>query len=82
VRVQYLGKSGEFTARLKQLGKLPAEERKAAGQAINQAKQQLQRRIEERKAALERPNSSSVWPPSVSTSRCRAAMQSAVGCIR
>jgi phenylalanyl-tRNA synthetase alpha chain len=53
VRVQFLGKSGEFTARLKQLGKLPADERKAAGQAINQAKQQLQRALEERKAALE-----------------------------
>ncbi len=36
VRVRYLGKSGRFTERLKQLGRLPAEERKAAGQAINQ----------------------------------------------
>jgi phenylalanyl-tRNA synthetase alpha chain len=53
VRVRYLGKSGEFTARLKQLGKLPAEERKAAGQAINQAKQAFQSTLEGRKAALE-----------------------------
>ena len=53
VRVQYLGKSGEFTARLKQLGKLPAEERKAAGQQINQAKQAFQQTLEGRKAELE-----------------------------
>jgi phenylalanyl-tRNA synthetase alpha chain len=34
------------------LGKLPKEDRPAAGQAINQAKQQLQAEIEGRKAAL------------------------------
>ena len=53
VRVQYLGKSGLFTERLKQLGKLPAEERKEAGAQINQAKQAFQSALEERKAALE-----------------------------
>jgi phenylalanyl-tRNA synthetase alpha chain len=53
VRVQYLGKSGSFTERLKQLGKLPAEERKTAGQEINKAKQAFQVAIETRKTALE-----------------------------
>jgi phenylalanyl-tRNA synthetase alpha chain len=53
VRVQFLGKSGRFTERLKQLGKLPPEQRKEAGQAINRAKQQFQQRLEGRKAALE-----------------------------
>ena len=53
VRVQFLGKSGLFTERLKQLGKLPAEERKTAGQAINDAKQAFQLALEARKAALE-----------------------------
>jgi len=42
VRVRVLGKSGLLTAQLKQLGKLPKEERPAAGQAINKAKQLLQ----------------------------------------
>ena len=42
VRVRYLGKSGEFTARLKQLGKLPPDERKAAGQQINELKSKVQ----------------------------------------
>ncbi|MES9885390.1 MAG: phenylalanine--tRNA ligase subunit alpha, partial [Candidatus Sedimenticola sp. 6PFRAG1] len=53
VRVRFLGKSGELTAQLKQLGKLPKEERPAAGQAINKAKQALQEKIEQRKAGLE-----------------------------
>ena len=54
VRVQYLGKKGSLTARLKQLGGLSPEERKVAGPVINQAKQRLQSAIEARKAELER----------------------------
>lgn len=53
VRVQYLGKSGIFTERLKQLGKLPPEERKSAGQEINKAKQTFQAALESRKQAIE-----------------------------
>ncbi len=53
VRVQYLGKKGEFTAQLKALGQLPAEERKQAGQAINDAKRSFQAVLETRKDELE-----------------------------
>ncbi|ABI56118.1 phenylalanine--tRNA ligase subunit alpha [Alkalilimnicola ehrlichii MLHE-1] len=53
VRVAYLGKKGRLTEALKGLGKLPAEERPQAGQAINAAKKQLQTRLEARKAILE-----------------------------
>ncbi len=53
VRVRYLGKSGQLTAQLKQLGKLPKANRPAAGQAINRAKQDLQKRIEKRRGELE-----------------------------
>ncbi len=53
VRVRYLGKSGLLTAQLKQLGALPSEERPAAGQAINQAKQELEAAISSRKQELE-----------------------------
>ena len=42
IRVRFLGKKGELTAQLKQLGSLSADERPAAGQAINRAKQQVQ----------------------------------------
>jgi phenylalanyl-tRNA synthetase alpha chain len=53
VRVQYLGKKGEFTAQLKALGQLPADERKQAGQAINDAKRSFQAVLETRKDELE-----------------------------
>ena len=53
VRVAYLGKKGELTARLKSLSELPADQRPAAGQEINQAKQALQGRINARRDALE-----------------------------
>jgi len=53
VRVQYMGKKGEFTALLKTLGQLPAEERKGAGQAINDAKRAFQTAMDERKTSLE-----------------------------
>ncbi|VAW78511.1 Phenylalanyl-tRNA synthetase alpha chain [hydrothermal vent metagenome] len=53
VRVQYLGKKGLLTEQLKQLGKLPADERPQAGQAINIAKRQVQQAIEARKQALQ-----------------------------
>jgi phenylalanyl-tRNA synthetase alpha chain len=53
IRVAYLGKKGELTSLLKTLGSLPADERKAAGQDINQAKQQVQQAIEARKTSLQ-----------------------------
>ena len=53
VRVSYLGKKGELTARLKSLGQLPADERASAGQEINQAKQSVQSRLNARREALE-----------------------------
>lgn len=45
-KARYLGKSGELTALLKGLGKLPAESRPAAGAAINAAKQTLETALE------------------------------------
>ena len=51
-KARYLGKSGELTARLKSLGRLPAEARKSAGQAINAAKERLEQALEARRAAL------------------------------
>lgn len=53
VRVQYLGKKGRLTEQLKQLGRLPAAERPQAGQAINVAKKQVQKKIEARKQSLQ-----------------------------
>ena len=53
VRVSYLGKKGELTARLKSLGQLPPEERSAAGQEINKAKQEVQASLNARRESLE-----------------------------
>ena len=53
VRVRYLGKKGSLTLELKQLGSLPASERPAAGQAINEVKQKLQQALEERRNDLQ-----------------------------
>jgi phenylalanyl-tRNA synthetase alpha chain len=58
VKARFLGKSGRITELLKGLGKLPAEEKKAAGAAINRVKELVEaalgdRREGIRKAALE-----------------------------
>jgi phenylalanyl-tRNA synthetase alpha subunit len=45
VRVEFMGKKGKLTDLLKGLGKLSNEERPAAGQKINVAKQQIQQAI-------------------------------------
>ncbi len=52
-RVAVIGKSGFVTEQLKQLGKLPAEERKAAGEQINLAKNSVLEAILVRRALLE-----------------------------
>jgi len=52
VRVHYLGKKGEITARLKNLGQISAEDRPATGQAINQVKVNIQSLLEARKGAI------------------------------
>jgi phenylalanyl-tRNA synthetase alpha chain len=51
-RVRWLGKKGALTEQLKSLGGLPAAERPAAGQRINEAKERVQAAIEARREAL------------------------------
>ena len=53
LRVGLLGKSGSITAQLKSLGKLPADERKQAGEAINRARDALGDALSARKAVLD-----------------------------
>ncbi|HEY6282271.1 MAG TPA: phenylalanine--tRNA ligase subunit alpha [Burkholderiales bacterium] len=52
VKARYLGKSGVLTELLKSLGKLPAKQRPAEGQRINQAKETLEAALQERRNAL------------------------------
>ena len=52
IRVKYLGKKGELTAILKQMGGLSPEERPIMGQLVNQAKQELESLITVKKDQL------------------------------
>ena len=54
VRIQYLGKKGLLTERLKQVGELAANERPSAGQAINDAKKNIQDAIEQQQSILDK----------------------------
>ncbi len=53
VKAKYLGKEGSLTALLKGLGKLPNEERPAAGAKINVIKQQIEAALQARRDALQ-----------------------------
>ena len=52
LRVKYLGKKGELTAILKQMGSLSPEERPIMGQLVNEAKQEVEKLIGEKQAEL------------------------------
>ena len=53
-KARYLGKSGSVTERLKTLGKLPPDERRTQGAAINAAKDKIEAALNERREALKR----------------------------
>ena len=52
LRVKYLGKKGELTGILRQMGKLTAEERPQMGQLANQLRTELEETLETRRTAL------------------------------
>jgi phenylalanyl-tRNA synthetase alpha chain len=54
VKAGFLGKSGSLTELLKGLAKLPPEDRRAAGAAINSAKERIEAALEARREALKR----------------------------
>ncbi len=53
IRVTALGKKGEITGMMKQMGSLSPEERKETGQALNKLKNAISEAIDARKADLE-----------------------------
>lgn len=53
LRVALLGKNGSITLQLKQLGKLPVEQRKAIGEKLNRVRDLISDALMDRKAALE-----------------------------
>lgn len=52
IRVKYLGKKGELTGILKQLGSLSPEERPVVGQLVNKAKSELEEQIKTKVAEI------------------------------
>ena len=52
LRVKYLGKKGEITAILKEMGKLSAEERPAIGQVANKVRESIEGSISSKKEEL------------------------------
>ncbi|MCD7769251.1 MAG: phenylalanine--tRNA ligase subunit alpha, partial [Oscillospiraceae bacterium] len=52
IRVKYLGKKGELTAILKQMGSLSPEERPVMGQLANQVREALTEALESSRKAL------------------------------
>lgn len=52
LRVKFLGKKGELTAILKQMGSLSAEERPAVGQLANVVRSDIEKQIEEKLKAI------------------------------
>ena len=52
LRVKYLGKKGELTGILRQMGKLSAEERPIMGQLANQLRADIEAALDERRTAL------------------------------
>ena len=52
MRVRYIGKKGELTAILRQMGSLSAEERPAMGQLANQLRSEIEEAIDKRREEL------------------------------
>jgi len=52
LRVKYLGKKGELTAMLKQMGRLSPEERPVVGQLANQIRAELEENLEQAKQQI------------------------------
>lgn len=52
MRIRYLGKKGELTAILRQMGSLSAEERPAMGQLANQLRSEIEEAIDKRREEL------------------------------
>ncbi len=52
VKARFIGKSGRITELLKGLGKLPAEEKKAAGAAINRVKELVEAALGDRREGI------------------------------
>ena len=63
IRVGVLGKKGELTAILKQMGKLSAEERPVIGQLANQVRADIEAALTENRKNFKLPHCKNNWLP-------------------
>ena len=54
VRVTFLGKKGELTSILKEVGKLSQEERPLVGKIVNEIREEIETKLQEKKEILEK----------------------------
>ena len=54
LRVKYLGKKGEITAILKEMGKLSAEERPVIGSLVNEVRAEIENALNEKEEIFKR----------------------------
>ena len=52
IKVAFLGKKGELTSIMKSMREVPPEERPAFGQMVNQARAEIEEKLEEMKSSL------------------------------
>ncbi len=71
-RIKYLGKKGELTSILKQMGKLSAEERPVIGQLANEIRADIEKKIAEKSAQSKRQSLSTGLKTKQLTLQCRA----------
>ena len=79
VRVRFLGRKAELPNLLRDVGKLPPEERGPVGKGANQARQALQAAVDARPASSRRSSWRASSPPTSSTSRCPARPRCSAG---
>ena len=58
-RVKYLGRKGQFSAVMRQLGQVSKEERPRLGQLANSVKKGIEELFEQKKAAISAPETTS-----------------------
>jgi phenylalanyl-tRNA synthetase alpha chain len=61
IKAAYLGKSGQITDLLKALARLPPDERKTAGVAINRAKEAVETALNARREAIRKMALAPAW---------------------
>lgn len=78
-RIKYLGRKGLFSGLMRELGKVPKEERPALGQLANTVKNELETLHKQRR----KPSKARVpRPPRARITVCRAAICRWASCIR